>query len=65
MNFSEAIAVYLSESTYENVCNDSFEPKIKLIFDRGTKRIYTSDGGQFVSTIDNMASEAWYVVRNQ
>jgi len=65
MNFSEAMNVYLSDSTYENVCNDSFEPKIKLIGDRGTKRFYRIDGTSIELTIDQIVSDAWYVVRNQ
>jgi hypothetical protein len=65
MNFSEAMSVYLSDDTYENVCNDSFPTAIKLIGDRGTKRFFKSDGTSIELTIDQIVDEGWYVLRNQ
>jgi hypothetical protein len=61
MNFSEAIAIYLATPTAENIVLG----ELKLITDRGTKRIYKSDGNQWVPNLDEMASEEWTVILNQ
>lgn len=61
MNFSEAIAIYLATPTAENIVLDN----LKLIADRGTKRLYQIDGNQWVPNLDEMASEDWTVILNQ
>ena len=63
MNVSEATNVYLSDATHENICKDTF--KIKLICDRGTKRVYRSDGTSIELTIEHLSNEDWYVIKNQ
>jgi hypothetical protein len=63
MNIQEAVSVYLSDDSYENICNDIFN--VKLICDRNTKRVYTISGQQFESNIEHMMSDDWYVIRNQ
>jgi hypothetical protein len=63
MNLSEAMVVYMSDDTYENLCNDTLS--LKLICDRGTKRVYKIDGASVDFSMEMLASEAWYVVRNQ
>jgi hypothetical protein len=63
MNIQEAVTVYLSDDSYENICNDTFN--VKLICDRNTKRVYTISGQQFESNIEHMMSDDWYVIRNQ
>lgn len=61
MNLSEAMQVYLSDETYENLVLGT----TKLICDRGTKRIYLINGTSAELTIDQIASDDWTVVRNQ
>jgi hypothetical protein len=63
MNLSEAMAVYTSDETYENLCNDTLS--LKLICDRGTKRVYKIDGTGVDFNMKMLASEDWYVIRNQ
>lgn len=65
MNIQEAISVYSSDSTYENICNDAFNPPLKLICDRNTQRIYLINGANAELTIPHMMSDSWYVIRNQ
>jgi hypothetical protein len=65
MNISEAIAIYTSDETYENICNDSFPIPVKLICDRNTKRVYLLNGMSAELGMNELASEDWYVVRNQ
>ncbi len=65
MNIQEAIAVYNSDETYENICNDEFTPPIKLICDRNTKRVFSSNGNYFDMQIEHLMSDGWYVIKNQ
>ena len=65
MNIQDAVSVYSSDPTYENICNDAFNPPLKLICDRNTKRMFLINGASADLTMDHMLSEAWYVVRNQ
>jgi hypothetical protein len=63
MNLSEAMAVYTSDETYENLCNDTLS--LKLICDRRTKRVYKIDGTGIDFNMEMLASDDWYVIRNQ
>lgn len=63
MNIQEAVTIYLSDASYENICNDTL--KIKLICDRNTKRLYTLSGMQLESNIEHMLSNDWYVIKNK
>jgi hypothetical protein len=65
MNIQEAVKEYLNDETCENICNDSFDPPLKLIGDRGTRRLYHSNGINFHVTMGHLASNGWYLVRNQ
>jgi hypothetical protein len=61
MNLSEAIAVYLASPNAENIVLG----QLKLITDRGTKRIYTIDGNVWTPNLDEMASDEWSLIFNQ
>lgn len=61
MNFSEAIAIYLATPTAENIALGD----LRLIADRGTKRLYKIDGNVWVPNLDEMSSEQWTVILNQ
>lgn len=65
MNIQEAIALYVSDLTYENICNDSFTTPVKLICDRNTKRVYMLNGHNANLGMEELMSEGWYVIRNQ
>jgi len=62
MNIQDAVTVYLSDDSYENICNDTFS--LKLIADRNTKRTYLLNGHPFEATVEHITSEDWYVIKN-
>jgi hypothetical protein len=61
MNLSEAIAVYLASPSAENIVLG----QLKLITDRGTKRIYKIDGTPWAPNLDEMSSDEWSLIFNQ
>lgn len=65
MNIQDAISIYLSDPTYENICNDSFPVPVKLICDRNTGRLYYINGYRAELKIEELLSDAWYVIRNE